>query len=160
MSKIRFQCFELLKLIIMSPIFDAIWDTPLYVPVIIYGIVIASMGYLSFHWYWNTLSSTLGGDDSDDDKNNSKANGNGNAKGKNTDNDNDNVIKGNINVDSLDSKRAARAFWGAMFFILSDSVLAWAKFVPSILNLHGYEAHDVVMVTYYIAQGLIVSCVE
>ena len=130
--------FMLFFMTIMFPLFDVIWDTALYFPVIIYGCIIATMAYMGFHWYWHAL-----GDDAPRD-----------------------------GLSSV-STRSKRAFIGAVFFCLSDSVLAWNKFVPKLLEqtassipighvlpfigITSISAHDVVMVTYYIAQGLIAS---
>ena len=42
----------------MYPIFPHIYQTEFYFPVIVYSMVITTMGYLSFHRYWNARHDT------------------------------------------------------------------------------------------------------
>jgi len=72
---------------IMTPIFDVIWGTPLYLPVIVYGLILTAMGYLAFLWHWVSLESTE-------------------------------APRGGSSL----KQQSGRAFWGAVFFVISDSV--------------------------------------
>lgn len=116
--------FVLLYAAIMNPMLKAIIDTPLFAPVLVYGFVITTMGYTSFHWYWNNLAAT-----------NSKE------------------------WQSSAFVRGRRAFCGALFFIVSDAVLAFNRFIPDVLPVwpYGLTAHEIVIITYYAAQGLLTS---
>ena len=41
----------------------------------------------------------------------------------------------------------------------SDSVLAFNRFAPEVIDFHGYS-HEIVMVTYYLAQYLITASLD
>jgi len=54
------------------------------------------------------------------------------------------------------ANKSFKALLGAILFIASDTVLAFSRFAPSVVDFHG-RSHEIVMVTYYLAQYLITS---